>query len=473
MQRLGGIDSMFVSLESPTNLFHVGAVAVLDPSTAPAGSPPPHEALRRVMEKRIHRIHPLRKKLVAVPGGIDHPRWIEDPNLDLDRHLHRGALPSPGGERELTRFAADVLSRPLDRRHPLWEIHSVEGLEGGLFAGVAKLHHSTVDGIAGTEVTAELMDLTPEVRDVGEPDEELRPEPVPSPVSLLRDAFVNAGKRTIPTLRGLGDLSMAAMGIRSRNRRQDAVAPPSLFSSPRTRLAASVGAGRAVGLAQIDRADVDEVRAKTGAKVNDVILAVTSSALRRYLKQHDELPEEELSGFVPISVRSESDNLSTGVNRLSGMLVSLATNVSDPIVRLLTMLENTRNAKEQAGILGPEVFSNLSELAVPALLAPAGWFARVSGLTRMRPPFSIVVSSFPGPPFPLYCGGAEMLAYYPFGPVIDGAALNITAMSYRDQIGFGLLADRDALPDVDALARMIPDSMGELKKAVTDAHRST
>jgi diacylglycerol O-acyltransferase / wax synthase len=473
MKRLSGIDSIFVSLESPTNLFHVGAVAVLDPSTAPQGSPPPHEAFRRVVEKRIHRVEPLRQKLVPVPGGIDHPRWIDDPDLDLDRHLHRGALPVPGGEAELSRYAAEVLSRPLDRRRPLWEFHSVEGLEGGLTAGVAKIHHSAVDGIAGTEVTGELMDLTPEIRDVGEPEEELRPDPVPSQVSLLREAFLHAGKRTLPTLRSLGDLSMAAAGIRSRNRRQDAIAPPSLFSSPRTCLASSVGSGRAVGLAQIDRADVQTVRSKTGAKTNDVILAVTSAALRRYLKERDELPREALTGFVPISVRSHSDNLATGVNRLSGMLVSLATNVSDPIVRLLNVLESTKNAKEQHRILGPDVFLRLSELAIPALLAPVGWFARTSGLTRKKPPFSVIVSSFPGPPFPLYCAGSEMVAYYPFGPVIDGAALNITAMSYRDQIGFGLLADRDTLPDVDSLARMIPESMQELTKAVTDAHKES
>jgi WS/DGAT/MGAT family acyltransferase len=469
VKRLSGLDSLFVSLESPTNLFHVGAVAVLDPSTAPPGSPPPYEAMRLVLEERLHLLAPFRRRLVTVPGGVDHPLWVEDRPVNLERHLHRGAVCAPGDDGEIARYAADLLSRPLDRSHPLWEMHVVEGLEGGLVAGVAKIHHSAVDGIAGTEVTGQLMDLTPEVGHVEPPggDEATQAaESAPSVASLLFGALPSAGRRAIPTALTLAHLLVASGRIRGRNRELDTVRPPSPFHSPRTSLSSKVGARRAVGLAQIDRDDVEKVRAATGATVNDVVLAVTGAALRAHLEDAGELPAEPLAAFVPVSVRGAHDVGEKGVNRLSGMLVSLATSVADPIIRLLAVSESARNAKDQDRILGPNVFGTLADLAVPALLRPMGRLARATGLTTRRPPFSVVVSSFPGPPCPLYCAGAELVAYHPFGPVIDGAALNVTAMSYRDRIGFGLLACPDAVSDVDVLARRIPESMRELTKAL-------
>ncbi|HUC37892.1 MAG TPA: wax ester/triacylglycerol synthase family O-acyltransferase [Acidimicrobiales bacterium] len=466
MQRLSGLDSLFLSLESQTNLFQVGAVAVLDPSTAPAGSPPPYESMRQILENRLHLLPPFRRRLVTVPGGFDHPRWVEDQPPDLDRHLRHGAVPNPGGEAEIARYAAEVMSRPLDRSRPLWEMHVVEGLEGGLVAGVSKLHHSAIDGIAGTEVTGLLMDLSPEVAQFDPPDELDQLESAPSPWSLLLGSVSSAGRRAIPTARTAAHLLMASARIRGRNRQFDTVRPPGFFRGPRTSLAGRVGAQRSVGLAQVHREDVEEVRRATNATVNDVILALTGAALRAHLEEAGELPAEPLAAFVPISVRSETDTPESGVNRLSGMLVSLETSVCDPVVRLLAVSESARSAKDQSQVLGPDVLGSLAELAVPALLGPAGLLSRVTGLTTRRPPFSVVVSSFPGPPVPLYCGGAELVAFHPFGPVIDGAALNVTAMSYRDRIGFGLIACADAVGDVDVLADRIPEAMRELQKAV-------
>lgn len=473
MRPLTGIDSLFVSLESSTNLFQVGAVSVLDPSTAPPDAPPPYEALRTVVENRMQRIPPFQKRLVEVPAGLDHPRWVQH-QPDLSRHIRRGAVPPPGAELELARYAADVLARPLDRSRPLWEIHVVEGLEGGLVAGVAKLHHSIVDGVAGTEVTAALMDLEPVAPTPEHPDE-IDDEPVPRRLSLLRDAVLNAGRRVVPAARLIGRLAGTAAVVRNRNRLAEVSAPPGMFDGPRTPLSAQAGTERVAGLARVDRADVDTVREATHVKVNDVVLALASSALRLYLDEHGELPSEPLAGFVPVSVRggTDGDGLDTGVNQLSGMLVSLATDVADPLTRLMVVAESSRSAKEQHRVLGETLFSDMASMAVPALLGPGGRLYRSLGLSSRFPPFSVVVSSFPGPDFPLYCAGAEMVAYHPFGPVIDGACVNITAMSYRDQIGFGLLGCRDAVPDIDVLARYIPEAMTELTKAVSAAGHRT
>lgn len=471
MHRLSGLDSFFVSLESPTNLLHVGAIAVLDPSTAPPGSPPSYEALHRVVESRLHLLPPLRRRLLTVPGGFDHPRWVEDRPPDLQRHLLRGALPSPGGERELARYAADVLSRPLDRSRPLWEFHMVEGLEGGLIAGVAKIHHAAVDGIAGAEVTARLMDMTPEVAPVEPPPDFERYERVPSPASLLLGSVASAHQRVIPAIRTVSHLLMASGRIRQRNRELDTITPPAPFHGPRTSICTKVGSGRAVGMSHIDRRDVRLVRSATGATVNDVILAITGAALRAHLEDAGELPDEPLTAFVPVSARTKKSTLNSEVNRLSGMLVSLATSVSDPVIRLLAVSESARNAKDQHRIHGSEVLSSLAELGVPALLGPATRLCRATGLLTRRPPFGLVVSSFPGPRLPLYCAGAELIAYHPFGPIIDGSALNVTAMPYRDRIGFGLLACADAVSDVDVLATRIPEAMRELTKAIDPDRR--
>ena len=466
MQDLSGVDSMFFALESRTNLFQVGAVTVLDPATAPEGSPSPHEALRNVVADRLDRLGPMRRRMVAVPGDVDNPRWVEA-EPDLDRHLPRGALPAPGSERELAAYAADVLSRPLDRLRPLWEIHTVEGVEGGLVAGVAKFHHSIIDGVGGAELTAHLMDLAPDAAPGALATRGHRRVAVPAALTLLADAVRHGPGRAVRGGRLVARMTSRAVALRQRNRH--ALAPPAPFSAPRTSLNACLGPDRAVGFAQVDRGDVDIVREATGATVNDVILYLAGSALRAYLDDRGELPAKPLVAFVPKSTRAPGDTLDTGVNRLSGMLASLATDVGDPLARLLSVAESVRGAKEQEQVLGEDLLAEMAELVPPAVLSRVGWLTRVLGLTTRWPPFSVVVSSFPGSPVPLYCAGAELVAYYPFGPVIDGAALNITASSYRDSIGFGLLACRDVVPpeEMERISRHLVDAMTELAKEVT------
>ncbi|HZU80988.1 MAG TPA: wax ester/triacylglycerol synthase family O-acyltransferase [Acidimicrobiales bacterium] len=471
MRTLSGTDSMFLSLESPTNLFQVAALTVLDPSTAPPGTPPPHEALRRVIEDRLDRLGPLCRVYAGAPAGVDHGRWV-DRRPDLDHHVRRGALPAPGSERELTAMAAELLARPLDRRRPLWEIHVVEGLEGGLVAGIAKLHHSIVDGVAGIEVTAELMDLAPTAPPPRPALSAVDDEAAPGLPTVLGQAVAHAARRVAPASRLSLRMATAALTLRTRNRHVDAV-PPAPFSAPRTALAARVGRRRSVGLAHVDRADVEQVRDATGVSVNDVILHLAGSALRTQLRARGELPERPLVAFVPKSTRTASDTLDTGVNRLSGMLVSLATDVEDPVARLCAIAESASSAKDQERMLGEDLFGELAELVPPALLAPGAELARRVGLTTRRPPFTVVVSSFPGSPVPLYCAGAELVAYHPFGPVVDGAALNVTATSYRDRIAFGLLGGESVPPpQVDRLGRLLQESMTELAKAVANGRRS-
>ena len=245
MERLGGMDSLFLSLESGSNLFHVGAVAIVDPSTAPPGSPPPYEGMRRVLQERLHLLGPFRRRLAMVPGALDHPRWIEDPDLDLDNHVFRGALPAPGGPDELSAFVSGVMSTPLARDRPLWEIHVVEGLEGGLVAGVAKIHHCAVDGLSSVELTADLMDLAADTPAAAVPVERPAAEAVPSGAALVRSALGRMGRLapSAVTTMARGAVVAGRMGV--RNRRAD-TNPPPRRSAPRARSfrAGSARAGR-------------------------------------------------------------------------------------------------------------------------------------------------------------------------------------------------------------------------------------
>ncbi len=459
-----GLDSVFLSLESATNLYHVGAVTVLDPTTAPPGTPDPYDALRRVIEERLHLLGPFRRRLAGAPLGLDHPYWVDNTDIDLGFHLRRGHLPRPGGAAELAGYAADVLSRPLDRTRPLWEMHVVEGLDGGLVAGVTKIHHSVIDGVAGVELTANLMDLTPQTAPASPPPEEPPADPWPSAVALAGDGLRRLTGLGVRATAAALDVAGAAARIRVRNRQPGSTAPPAPFTAPRTPLGVRLGTRRAVGLGRVERAKVDQVRARTGASVNDVILFLAATVLRDYLTQRGELPDQPLVAFVPVSVRAAHDTLDTGVNKLSAMFVSLATTVEDPRARLAAIRDSVRNAKEQDRILGSALVERATDLLPPALVTATAQLARRTGLMTRRPPFNVVVSSFAGPPVPLYCAGARMLAYHPFGPVIDGASLNITAMSYLDHIAFGLLADGDAAPDVDALAHRLPEALTQLAK---------
>lgn len=471
MQRLRGIDSLFVSLESPTNLLHVGAVAVLDPSTAPPGAPPPADALRATVARRLDRLPSLRRRLVAVPGGLGHPRWVEAAP-DLDLHVRLRAVPQPGGEREVAAYAADMLSQPLDRSRPLWQIDVVEGLEGGMVAAVAKIHQSTGEATAGGFVTRELFDLSPlPAPAAGAVAVAVEPEPQPDPLTLLGQALLETGRLVVPVARLAGALAGALVpGWPARLVPRPA--SPAPRRSPRTLLAGPVSPDRVAAVTRVDRADVERVRQLAGVGTPDVVLALTASALRTYLQDRGDLPRDPLVAFVPAAPAVDDEpGGARPRGRLPGVLVPLATDVGDPALRLVAVAESARRGREQRGAVPDTLLADLAELTAPAVLEPAARMVRLAGLPQRRPPFNVVVASLPGPRVPVWCAGSEVVAYYPFGPVVDGAGLSVTAVTYREQVGFGLLGCRDAVPDIQALADRIPEAMRELSKALVGGNR--
>jgi diacylglycerol O-acyltransferase / wax synthase len=462
MQRLTGLDAVFLYMETPSIHMHVASTAVFDPSTVPGGYS--FDKVKDLVRERLPLLPPFRRRVVEIPFALHHPLWIEDPDFDIDFHVRRAALPSPGGPTELAEFAADVVSHPLDRRRPLWEMYVVEGLEGGMIAAITKVHHAAIDGVSGAELTVNLLDLQPEPAPA--PDDTWRPDSLPSDFELVGYALTSLARQPIRGAKALRRTAETALRLRRRNRQPDASPPPGFGTAPRSSINTSIGPWRRFAFSDVGLDDVKAVKNALGGTVNDVVLAMCSGALRRYFTDRNEKLESSLTAMVPISVRTEDEKGTYG-NRVSSLLVRLHDEIDDPIERLRRISAETRAAKDQEQAIDAATLSSeWAEFAAPALAARAArLYSRTRMADRMRPLFNVTISNVPGPDFPLYSAGAQMRAMYPMGPIADGGALNITLMSYMGRIYFGLVADRDAVPQVHTIADGIEASLTELKKA--------
>jgi diacylglycerol O-acyltransferase len=468
MQRLKGLDATFLYTETPSNHMHVGSVIILDPSTVPGGYR--FEQVRALVDSRLPLLPPFRRRLKEVPFGFHHPVWVEDPDFDLDYHLRRAALPAPGGRAELEEFAAAVFGRPLDRSRPLWEIYVVEGLEHGYLALVSKMHHAAIDGVSGAELTVNLLDVTPEPVVVPSPDPPWHPDRLPTDVEMALFAMRSLARQPVDALRAVQRTASMALRLRQRNRRADVDPPPAYFSAPKTSLSTRITPHRRFAMTEIPLDDVKMVKNRIGGTVNDVVLALCAGALRTWLRDRGELPDQDLVGFVPISVRTEDERGAMG-NRVSAMLVRLATTVADPLERLGAIRDSTASAKQQENAISAAVLTDWTEFAAPAVAARAARLvSRLRVVDRLNNAvFNVVISNVPGPAVPLYSAGARVLGVWPMGPITDGAGLNITVMSYLGALNFGLVACRELAPDLDALADALVLAMEELRKAVGTA----
>ena len=462
MQRLDGMDASFVYLDTPATPMQVGMTCVFDPSTATDGYS--FRKVRRLVEDRLHLIPPFRRRLVEVPAHLHRPGWVDDPDFDLDEHLHRARLPAPGGITELEQFAAQVISRPLDPGRPPWEMHIVEGLEAGMVGTVTKMHHAAVDGISGAELTATLLDLEPEPEPVSPPDTPWRPAAPPSRLSMAAGAVRELFRQPVAAGSVLARTARAALDLFRHNRRPETAPPPGPFAAPRSDYNAPVTGTRQVSLAQIDLDDVRRIKDAAGVTINDVVLSVCAAALRGHLEDNGGLPGQPLVAAVPVSVRTDDEGAMTS-NHLSAMLVELGTTIDDPMARLDAIAASSRAAKTQHHVLGSDTFSQLADVTPPAFIAALGALeSRFNVLGRIPPVCNLIVSNFPGPRFPLYCAGARMVAAYPMGPLGLGTALNITVQSYLDTLWFGIVACPDVVPAPETLAAGIHDAVHELGK---------
>ncbi|MGP0006600.1 MAG: WS/DGAT/MGAT family O-acyltransferase [Acidimicrobiales bacterium] len=460
MQRLSGLDAMFFYLETPSSHMHVTGVYVLEPGESGLS----FETVRELVASRLPLAAPFRRRLVEVPFKLHHPMWVEDPDFDLDYHVRRACLPTPGGAEELAGFVAQVGGLPLDRARPLWEMYVVEGLEGGRFALVGKMHHAAIDGVSGAEIMATLLDLE------ADPPERLivdtwRPEQAPTDADLIALALASLVGHPLRAVKTTRRVVETALHVSEHNRESGIAPPPAPFSAPKTALNGAITPHRRVAFAAQPLDDFKTVKNHFECTVNDVVLAVCGGALRRYLLDHGDLPEDSLVAMVPMSVRTGEEMGEHG-NRISAMLTSLATNLEDPVERLETVAEGMRVAKTQERLIGASTLTDWTEFTFPALIGRA---ARLTGSMRvfdsLRPIFNVTVSNVPGPPFPLFLAGARMVGMYPLGPVTEGVGLNMTVMSYCGMVYFGLNACRETVPAIAEMPKMLHESLDELLQA--------
>ena len=320
MERMTGIDPMFIYSDTPETPMEIAYACIFDPATAEGGYT--FERVADLLTSRIPALPPFRRRLMPVPLGLDHPRWVDDPEFDLDNHLHRTALPAPGGEAEFTALVAEVMGRPLTPGQPPWEMHVIEGLASGKVGLIAKVHHSVIDGVAGAQMLAQLLDLTPEGGAVTEPCPPWVPARLPTQTQLMTDALPSFIKSPVRVLRAVREVGHTAVRL-ARCVVGDRLGPVSLpFGAPAT-FESPVGARRAVAFAELEMAQVRALKERFGSTINDVVLAVCSGALRTHLVAHDQEAESPLVAVVPVSVRGDGARRGVGEPALGHVRAAL------------------------------------------------------------------------------------------------------------------------------------------------------
>ena len=469
MKQLSGLDATFLYLEKPEMPMHVGALHVLE---LPAGFKGRFvTALRKHIQSRLPVVPVLRKRLWWMPLNLANPAWV-DAEPDLKLHIVEIKLPKGSGMADLEAQVGALHPVLLDRKRPLWKMHVFDGLAPdanglrrvGLYT---QLHHAAVDGQAAVALANAILDTTPVPRPL-----DIRPSRRQKVFRLemtemLRGVLGNQAQKvaeivrnlpaTVGTLKNAASSAVGGMSLFTGKK-----GPNNLTLAPRTVLNASVSAGRAFATVTLPLPELKELGRAHDATINDMVLMVCSSALRRYFGKKHTLPRKSLIAAVPISLREKGDT--TADNQASMSLISLGTNIADPLKRLAHVKAATRAMKSTMGALKSVLPTDFPSLGVPWLIeAAAALYGKAHVADRIPLVANVVVSNVPGPPVGLYLAGARMLTNYPTSIVVHGMALNITVQSYDRSLDFGLIADSLAMPDVRDLADAIAIAFDDLR----------
>jgi diacylglycerol O-acyltransferase / wax synthase len=450
MDLMSPTDSVFLLTESREHPMHVGGLQLFEP---PEGAGPEfvREAAAALAANREFQ-PTFRKRPAWVVGGLANVAWAYDDadDVDIDYHLRRSALASPGRVRELLELTSRLHSSLLDRHRPLWEADFVEGLNDGRFALYSKFHHSLIDGVSALKLMQRTLSTDAD-------DPELR-----AIWSLPRRHRDSADRSRWQTLRQLAG-SVAAFGPSTWSLARAALVEQQLtlpFGAPRTMLNVPIGGARRVAAQSWSLDRIKSIKQAAGVTVNDVVLAMCSGALRYYLFEQHALPDTPLVAMVPVSLRTKEE-ADSGGNMVGSILCNLATDVEDPAARLETISESMRGNKK--------VFSELPRLQAFALsvflIAPLGLSALPGFVSSAPPPFNIVISNVPGPTEPMYWGGARLDGNYPLSIALDGQALNITMTNNAGNIDFGLVGCRRSVPHLQRLLGHLESSLKDLERA--------
>jgi WS/DGAT/MGAT family acyltransferase len=457
LDRLTAVDASFLAQEGASSHMHVGAVMIFE------GPAPSYPDLLDQIRGRLHLVPRYRQKLAVPPMETGRPLWVDDPTFNLEYHVRHTALPSPGSEEQLLLLAARIHSQRLDRSKPLWETWLVEGLEGNRFGLLSKTHHALVDGVAGVDLATVLFDLSPDPEPADEGLEPWQPRPEPSAAELVAAGVKGAVKTTA----GLAarTITAATRPSTTLNVAREAaegvgeIVWAGLNPAPDTPLNVPIGPHRRYAIVRGELEDYKHVKDALGGTVNDVVLTVVSGALAKWLHSRGVRTEGlEMRALVPVSIRSEEERGELG-NRIAVMRGPLPVYIKDPVARLKFVKQAMDGLKESKQAVGAEVLTSVQQLAPPTVLAQA---SRLNFSTRL---FNLIVTNVPGPQFPLYMLGRRLIDLFPIAFLPDNHGLAIAIMSYDGGVNFGLLGDYDALPDIDAIAAGLEESLLELRRA--------
>ncbi|MEE6164049.1 MULTISPECIES: WS/DGAT/MGAT family O-acyltransferase [unclassified Mycolicibacterium] len=479
MKQLSGLDATFLYLETPTTFGHVTGLMIFE---RPNEEFDPYAAVYAKYASLIGELEPLRRRLVEVPLGLDHPYWVDDPNFDLDFHIREIHLARPGMADQLADQVSRIVGRAMDRSRPLWEVYVIDGLHSGRWALLTKYHHATVDGAAGQLMLNMITDTEPDATPPG-PGPAWQPEELPSTVELLRKTAVNLAGHPVKALRvqtrlvrqladaaGIDSVSSAASktgsAIKSLARlgKDDgpkiplptSPAPPTPWNKPIT-------GHRRFAMRTTSLENIKRLKNATGGTVNDIVMAICAGGLRQYLLAHDALPDRPLRAMVPVSIRT-GDEEDPWTNRVSAIFPELPTDCEDPLERVARCRAAMLDAKRLLDLMPADQLGDLAQFSAPVLSTSAMRLASRFGLAHRiaATPFNLVISNVPGPRQPVYFAGAQLRHQFPVSIVTEGQGLNITVVSYLDRLDLGFVVDRELVPDVWDLVDMHIDEIGRL-----------
>ena len=487
MKQLTGVDVGFLVMETPNTYGHVNGLSIYE---RPSPDFHPFDVVRERMKVMVSNFEPFRRKLVEVPLGLDRPYWVDDAEFDLDFHVRHIGLAPPGAADQLAEQVARIVGRKMDRSRPLWEAYVIEGLADGRWALLQKTHHATIDGAAGVIAMLMFADDGPD----GEwhfTEQPWTGEQPPSQGELLNKAIGNLvmnpvrGTRLgLKMVRDLADAagvtSVSGAATRARSmlgqigRQNDPNATHEsdepgvhipLSPAPPTPWNKSVGPHRRFAMRSASLANLKVLKNATGGTLNDVVMAICTGALRQYLIEHDALPKGSLRAMVPVSIRTGQEE-DPWTNRVSAIVADLPTDCDDPIERVARCRDAMNAAKHTFDLVPAETLGQAADYASPVVATSALRLVhRLKLADRMNTPVNVVISNVPGPREPLYFAGAKLDAYIPVSTISDGVGLNITVHSYMDRLDFGLIADRELVPDLWHLVDLHIDEMDRLFEA--------
>ncbi len=463
VKRLSGMDAMFLSMEGATAWpQHTLGLMIMDPSSVPGFG---FDTLRNHVESRLDGLPQFRRRIQEVPFRVDRPVWVDDPDFRLDAHLHRAALPSPGGPAELAEVIGVILARPLNRLLPLWEGWYLEGLEGGRVAFIAKTHHAIVDGVSGAGLASVLCDVAPEPAQLPSKTADGQAAPRRSSVELLVRGALSAAVSPPRLAQYLRQTIGGAITTISHLRRPEP--PPRPLSAPRVSFNGAIGPRREFAYCSLPLDDVKRVKNHFGAKVNDVILAIVAGAIRDYLVKRDALPQRPLLATVPMSTRRPED-VELG-NLVHPMVASLATDIDDPVARLAAIHRGMNSAKDLAEDLTRKQTVGLTDIAPPLLFGALLRAYQAANFEQRLPLHTnLIISNVPGPPSQLFLAGARVEHIVPVGPLAVGMGLNVTVFSYGDYVDVGVQADPELVDDAWELVSHAAEELDRLVVATVD-----